>query len=146
MLIYQLFINLFLHSPTDSLKEEPYSSIDAEDREDDDPAREETSSMPPSEPFQGGSMMCRRTGLALQSSDALKLLAMYDDGVVPSTILPPFPTEQVFCRICREGLHDDADEEQPAVAQDDDPASLNNRSRSRSNDASHHQQHHNYHS
>ena len=88
-------------------------------------------------------MMCRRTGLALQSSDALKLLAMYDDGVVPSTILPPFPTEQVFCRICREGLHDDADEEQPAVAQDDDPASANNRSRSRSNDASHHQQHHN---
>ena len=77
--------------------------------------------MPPSEPFQGGSMMCRRTGLAFQSSDALKLLAVYDDGVLPSTALPPFPTEPVFCRICREGLHDDADEEQPAAAQDEDP-------------------------
>ena len=105
--------------------EQPYSSAttEAEDREDEDPAREETSSMPPSEPFQGhgASMMCRRTGLAFQSSDALQLLAVYDDGVVPSTVLPPFPTEPVFCRICREGLHDDADEEQPGSAQDEDP-------------------------
>ena len=74
--------------------------------------------MPPSEPNDGvtdtSRITCRRTGLAFQSSKLLKLLAVYDDGVVPCTALPPFPTEQVFCRICREGLHDDADQEQPA--------------------------------
>ena len=72
-------------------------------------------------------MMCRRTGLAFQSSDALKLMAIYDDGIAPSTVLPPFPTELVFCRICREGLHDDADDEQPAAAQDEDRGSASNR-------------------
>ena len=76
-------------------------------------------------------MMCRRTGLAFQSSDVLQLLAVYDDGVQPSTVLPPFPTEPVFCRICREGLHDDADEEQPAAAQDEDRAGAMSRETSR---------------
>lgn len=78
--------------------------------------------MPPSEPFEGEdirSVICRRTGTAFQSTSVLKLLALYDDGVVPSSALPPLPTESVFCRICREGLHDDADEEQPAAAADE---------------------------
>jgi hypothetical protein len=95
-----------------------------EDREDEDPAREETGSMPPSEPFEEEEEMmrkiiCRRTGIPFQSTNRLKLLALYDDGVVPSSALPPFPTEPVFCRICREGLHDDADEEAPAAASDE---------------------------
>lgn len=92
--------------------------------------------MPPSEPFVGEenrSMMCRRTGIAFQSTSVLKLLALYDDGVVPSSALPPFPTEPVFCRICREGLHDDADEEQPAAAADEGEPTQREKSRRRDN-------------
>lgn len=110
------------HKSTVSSAEKNVSSESHDDREDEDPAREETGSMPPSEPFEGGevrSMVCRRTGIAFQSTSVLKLLALYDDGIVPSSVLPTFPTEPVFCRICREGLHDDADEVQPAAAADE---------------------------
>jgi hypothetical protein len=87
----------------------------------DDPTREEaheTGSMSASEPFEQSAQIlaCLRTGLGFQSSPAMKLMAVYDDGITPTISLAPFPTEPVFCRICREGLHDDADEEQPTAA------------------------------
>lgn len=63
---------------------------------------------------------CSRTGLIFPSSVAMKLLLMYDDGFVPPVISAPFPSEAVFCRICREGLHDDADDEQPSPAMEND--------------------------
>jgi RING-variant domain len=100
----------------------------------DDPAREETASMPPSEPEPNldestALAVCFRTGLAFQTSPAMKLLPIYDDGITPSVAMIPFNTEPVFCRICREGLHEDADDEQPAAENEDntgtarDPAS-----------------------
>jgi hypothetical protein len=64
-------------------------------------------------------MTCLRTGLVFQTSKALKLLSTYDDGVSPAVALTPFSLEPVFCRICREGLHDDADDMQPEAAEDD---------------------------
>lgn len=91
-----------------------------EDHEDEAQDEREIASMPPSEPMDSdGNMTCLRTGLVFQTSQALKLLATYDDGVSPAVALTPFSLEPVFCRICREGLHDDADEEQPAAAEDD---------------------------
>lgn len=89
----------------------------------DDPTREEaheSGSMSASEPFESAQLLaCLRTGLSFQSSPAMKLMAVYDDGITPTISLAPFPTEPVFCRICREGLHDDADEEQPSSAAED---------------------------
>jgi len=41
-------------------------------------------------------------------------MAVYDDGLSPPVSSSPLPTEQIFCRICREGVHDDADDEQPS--------------------------------
>lgn len=79
--------------------------------------------MPPSEPFDdtpSTTLTCLRTGLNFQSSNAMKLLAVYDDGISPPVALTPFNPEPVFCRICREGLHDDADEEQPSPAAEED--------------------------
>jgi len=76
--------------------------------------------MPPSEPFESDiEVTCLRTCLSFQSSPVLKLLAVYDDGISPSVALAPFPTEPVFCRICREGLHDDDADEQPGPAAED---------------------------
>ena len=97
-----------------------------EDTDTDDPAREEepleTGSMPPSEPFLSSkSVMCIRTGLAFPTSSAMKLLPAYDDGFPPPPAsLVPFTTEPVFCRICREGLHEDADGMQPTASADND--------------------------
>ena len=82
--------------------------------------RQETGSMSPSEPLETTSttiLTCLRTGVPFQSTPAMKLLSVYDDGFQPPAALPSFfATEPVFCRICREGLHDDADEDQPAPA------------------------------
>jgi RING-variant domain len=89
----------------------------------DDPARDDNSGTPPSEPYDPDStnnkLTCSRTGLAFPTSVPLKLLEFYDDGVTPKVSLAPFPTEQIFCRICREGLHEDADTEQPNAANED---------------------------
>jgi RING-variant domain len=115
-----------------------HDSLHEEDQ-DDDVSPEETPSMPPTEPYkdvQGTktssaqqeqpNIICRRTGLVYPSTKAFQLLQLYDDGIVfpNSTSLPPYhPTEQVFCRICREGLHEnDADEELPAAAADNEAA------------------------
>lgn len=57
---------------------------------------------------------CESTGLFYFSTATMRLLNMYDDGLNESSILPlndetsgdENDTEPVFCRICREGLHD----------------------------------------
>ena len=87
----------------------------------DDPAREETGSMPSSEPAEasGAALTCLRTGLSFPSSLELQLLQVYDDGVTPPVAINPLNTEPVFCRICREGLHEDADDEQPEAEKDE---------------------------
>lgn len=80
------------------------------------------------EPFDNDhDVQCARTGLTFQSSNVLRLLALYDDGITPRVSLAPFPTESVFCRICREGLHDDANEDQPTggVAEDETGGNIN---------------------
>ena len=80
------------------------------------------------------SLACLRTGLKFISSDEMKLLPMYDDGLSPPVCALATPSstagkwanwvsptmEPVFCRICREGLHDDADDEQPSAAADNE--------------------------
>jgi hypothetical protein len=60
------------------------------------------------------------TGLTFPSSVAMKLMAVYDDGLAPPVTSAPLPSEPVFCRICREGLHDDADDEQPSPAMENE--------------------------
>ena len=109
---------LVLHNAT--TKEERFGT--AEDVDLDDPMREDAGSTPSSEPFEGSAatLKCLRTGLVFPSSKAMKLMAAYDDGVNPTVSSAPLPTEPVFCRICREGLHDDADDQQPSGAADDD--------------------------
>ena len=92
-----------------------------------------------SEPYESNSTLrCLRTGLVFPNSVAMKLMAMYDDGLSPPVIAAPLPSEPVFCRICREGLHDDADEEQPspAVENDVDESGATSRARSRSPEGS----------
>jgi RING-variant domain len=105
------------HPPAQDFGDE---RISLEDNEDEGPDERELASMPPSEPFDSEvSMTCLRTGLAFQTSLALRLLASYDDGMAPAVALTPFSLEPVFCRICREGLHENADEEQPDAADDE---------------------------
>lgn len=107
---------------TGSFKELP--TFDQQADESDDPNQEETGSMPPSEPMESSGphvLTCIRTGLSFPTSAAMNLMSTYDDGVSPPVALTPFSLEPVFCRICREGLHDDADEEQPSPAGAEDP-------------------------
>jgi len=61
------------------------------------------------------SPICESTGLYFPSTATMELLALYDDGLSPSSpqdsIIDDSDTgsnglEPVFCRICREGLHD----------------------------------------
>jgi len=56
-------------------------------------------------------MRCLRTGLVFPSSKSLQLLGSYDDGLIPPVSLP-IGNQSVFCRICRDGLHDTEDGEQ----------------------------------
>lgn len=89
------------------------------------------------EPFESNSKLtCLRTGLVFPSSVAMKLLAMYDDGLSPPVSSAPLPSEPVFCRICREGLHDDADDEQPSPAVENDADDGGTSSRGQSNSPS----------
>lgn len=67
-----------------------------------------------------GPMQCMRTGLYFPSSSAMQLLALYDDGLNPTVSQPPSSGEPVFCRICREGLHDDEEQAPEETPQDDD--------------------------
>lgn len=57
-------------------------------------------------------LRCLRTGLSFPSSPAMQLLGLYDDAISPPVALPPLSEgNAVFCRICREGIHDVADDE-----------------------------------
>jgi hypothetical protein len=93
----------------------------AEEADLDDPAREETASMPSADPATTAAtaLTCLRSGLIFPSSTQLKLMSVYEDGIVPAVAINPLQTEPVFCRICREGLHEDADDEQPEAETDE---------------------------
>mmetsp|Transcript_40074 Transcript_40074/g.96756 ORF Transcript_40074/g.96756 Transcript_40074/m.96756 type:complete len:703 (+) Transcript_40074:159-2267(+) len=91
----------------------------SEDAQSDEPSRndepQDNASTFSSEPFESTSKLrCLRTGLNFPSTVAMTLMPAYDDGIRPPVISAPLPSENVFCRICREGLHDDADDELPA--------------------------------
>ncbi|KAL3940508.1 MAG: hypothetical protein SGARI_000936 [Bacillariaceae sp.] len=114
-----------------------YGEEDLRDGHEDDPDQEpqDNASTLSAEPFESNSKLtCLRTGLVFPSTVAMKLLAMYDDGLAPPVGRAPLPSEPVFCRICREGLHDDADDEQPspAVENDADDGGQSSRGASRS--------------
>ena len=113
------------NGPDDTYIEVDTSMTHGEEERDeiehDDLGRDEephdNSSMPSSEPFESTStLMCLRTGMPFPSSVAMKLMPVYDDGICPPVVSAPLPSEPVFCRICREGLHDDADDDQPSPA------------------------------
>mmetsp|Transcript_15661 Transcript_15661/g.17603 ORF Transcript_15661/g.17603 Transcript_15661/m.17603 type:complete len:786 (+) Transcript_15661:134-2491(+) len=95
---------------------------DGNNREDDDPNDEDNASTLSAEPFESTSVFCLRTGLAFPSSGYMKLMAIYDDGLSPPISSYPVPSEPIFCRICREGLHDDADDEQPSPTMEENDA------------------------
>lgn len=98
------------------------------DEDTDDPQEEEEETRKPSELSEdednssveldttvlSTTLVCQRTKLKFPTSELFQLL-YYDDGIIPSTTIHTSPQEHVFCRICREGLHDDA-EELPAAA------------------------------
>ena len=69
---------------------------------------------------------CNRTGLPFLSSKGMRLLPIYDDGLPKGLATYKDPNsnhrEPVLCRICREGMHDDADDEQPTAEQEDESA------------------------
>jgi len=90
--------------------------------------------------YGGVVVTCVRTGLPFGSSPSMKLMPLYDDGL--QDLLPPIATiatkqqrhevldfsnrEPVLCRICREGLHEDADDEQPTPAAEGEDGENNN--------------------
>ena len=68
-------------------------------------------------------LRCLRTGLVFPSdSTYLKLLPSYDDGLEPPVALYS-EGNPVFCRICREGLHEDAD---PSADEGNESSNKNN--------------------
>lgn len=81
---------------------------------------QDTASALSSEPYESISAFCLRTGIEFPSSGYMKLMTIYDDGLSPPVSSSPLPTEGIFCRICREGLHDDADDEQPSSAMENE--------------------------
>jgi len=56
---------------------------------------------------------CSRTGLYYPSSSAMELLTGYDDGLHLKSFAHNDTLSPVFCRICREGLHDVSEDESP---------------------------------
>mmetsp|Transcript_30033 Transcript_30033/g.34237 ORF Transcript_30033/g.34237 Transcript_30033/m.34237 type:complete len:648 (-) Transcript_30033:83-2026(-) len=70
-------------------------------------------------------MRCLRTGLVYPSSKTLQLLESYEDGLNPPVSLP-IGSQPVFCRICRDGLHDTEDGEQENNNVNNNPANTNN--------------------
>ena len=95
-------------------KEEREEETDEDGNRDDD--LQDNASALSSEPHESISAFCLRTGIEFPSSGYMKLMAVYDDGLSPAVSSSPIPTESIFCRICREGIHDDADDEPSAVA------------------------------
>ena len=94
---------------TDEMEGEQREGNDEDGNRDDD--LQDNASALSSEPHESISAFCLRTGIEFPSSGYMKLMAVYDDGLSPAVSSSPIPTEPIFCRICREGLHDDADEE-----------------------------------
>jgi hypothetical protein len=103
-------------------KEEDDDDDDDRNREDDDePNNEDNGSILSAEPpFESSSAFCARTGLIFPSSGYMKLMETCDDGLSLPASSYPYPLEPIFCRICREGLHEDADDEQPSPAMEND--------------------------
>ena len=94
------------------------AQTDSEDRTGGDDTDADEAAIRDEEP----TITCIRTGFPFTNSEALQLLTLYEDGIHPPVAVSPFSTEPVFCRICREGLHDDADQEQPdPAAEAEDP-------------------------
>jgi len=97
---------------------QPEDSITAREGNDEDGNRDDelqdNASALSSEPYEPISSFCLRTGIEFPSSGYMKLMAIYEDGLSPAVSSSPLPTEPIFCRICREGLHDDADDELPS--------------------------------
>lgn len=90
---------------------------------------ETPSEMPPIGAYEVNSqehtLRCLRTGLSFPSSPAMQLLGSYDDAISPPVALPPLSEgNSVFCRICREGIHDVADDE-PSPENVDDTSERN---------------------
>eukprot|EP00934_Nitzschia_sp_Nitz4_P006696 Nitzschia sp. Nitz4//scaffold1_size375055//338367//340604//NITZ4_000336-RA/size375055-augustus-gene-0.696-mRNA-1//1//CDS//3329541225//6686//frame0 len=108
---------------TGSVGEEIRAANDSVDN--DDPTRDdepqENASARSSEPAESTfSLKCLRTGLVFHSSSGMQLMDEYDDGLNPPVVAAPLPTESVFCRICREGIHEDADDELPSPAMENE--------------------------
>jgi len=99
---------------TDDLEEEEEErERNDEDGNRDDELQDNDSALS-SEPYESVSAFCLRTGIEFPSSGYMKLMAIYDDGLSSAVSSSQVPTEHIFCRICREGLHDDADDDQPS--------------------------------
>lgn len=93
---------------------------DGNNEDDDEPNNEDSASTLSAEPFKLTSSFCLRTRLPFPSSRYIKCLGIYDDGLSPAVSSYPLPSESIFCRICREGLHDDVDDDQPSPATETD--------------------------
>ena len=63
-------------------------------------------------------------------------MTVYDDGLAPPVASAPLPSKPVFCIICREGLHDDADDEQPSPTMENEGEEPADRGQSNSPSAS----------
>lgn len=100
------------------MEEEEREGNDEDENRDDD--LQDNASALSSEPIESISSFCLRTGIKFPSSGYMKLMAIYDDGLSPAVSSSPLPSEPIFCRICREGLHDDADDEQPSSTMEND--------------------------
>mmetsp|Transcript_23389 Transcript_23389/g.51212 ORF Transcript_23389/g.51212 Transcript_23389/m.51212 type:complete len:779 (+) Transcript_23389:332-2668(+) len=107
-------------SPSVDVEDEDEDDREEKDEENEDGNRDDADELQDnasalsSEPYESISAVCFRTGIEFPSSGYMKLMAMYEDGLSPAVSSAPLPTEPIFCRICREGLHDDADDEQPS--------------------------------
>lgn len=77
---------------------------------DEKPMKEPSST---TESLHSSAMTCSRTSLPFQTSELMELLALYDDGIRPRVTMAPYPTEEIHCRFCKEGIHEDADADQP---------------------------------
>mmetsp|Transcript_9014 Transcript_9014/g.22348 ORF Transcript_9014/g.22348 Transcript_9014/m.22348 type:complete len:750 (+) Transcript_9014:172-2421(+) len=118
----------------DESEEEDREGTDEDGNREDD--LQDVASALTSEPVESISAFCLRTGIEFPSSGYMKLMAVYDDGLSPAVSSSPNPTEPIFCRICREGLHDDADDEQDrysAAEGNEDGENSNSNSNNNSN-------------
>jgi len=105
---------------TDDLEEEEEEREGNDENGNRDDELQDNASALSSEPYESISAFCLRTGIEFPSSGNMELMAIYDDGLSPPVSSSPLLSEPIFCRICREGLHDDADDEQPSSAMENE--------------------------